>query len=66
MIPDRLVGKVEFGLPDLVGRTHIFNIHARAMSVERDIRFQLSTRLCQNSTGSVFNVINLTCISFTQ
>lgn len=51
MRPGRLDRKVEFGLPDLEGRTHIFNIHARAMSVERDIRFELLARLCPNSTG---------------
>jgi len=33
------------------GRTHIFKIHARSMSVERDIRFELLARLCPNSTG---------------
>uniref|UniRef100_T1D429 26S proteasome regulatory subunit 7 n=1 Tax=Psorophora albipes TaxID=869069 RepID=T1D429_9DIPT len=41
-----------FGLPDLEGRTHIFKIHARSMSVERDIRFELLARLCPNSTGA--------------
>ncbi len=51
MRPGRLDRKVEFGLPDLEGRTHIFKIHARAMSVERDIRFELLARLCPNSTG---------------
>ena len=30
--------KVEFSLPDLDGRTNIFKIHARSMSVEKDIR----------------------------
>lgn len=54
MRPGRLDRKVEFGLPDLEGRTHIFNIHARAMSVERDIRFELLARLCPNSTGNLF------------
>ncbi|RWS01221.1 26S protease regulatory subunit 7-like protein, partial [Dinothrombium tinctorium] len=34
------------------GRTHIFKIHARSMSVERDIRFELLARLCPNSTGA--------------
>lgn len=52
MRPGRLDRKVEFGLPDLEGRTHIFKIHARAMSVERDIRFELLARLCPNSTGT--------------
>ncbi|CAK9298201.1 unnamed protein product [Gordionus sp. m RMFG-2023] len=50
--PGRLDRKVEFGLPDLAGRTHIFKIHARSMSTERDIRFELLARLCPNSTGA--------------
>ena len=37
--PGRLDRKVEFGLPDLEGRANIFKIHARSMSVERDIRY---------------------------
>ncbi|OQR75327.1 26S protease regulatory subunit 7-like [Tropilaelaps mercedesae] len=52
MRPGRLDRKVEFGLPDLEGRSHIFKIHARSMSVERDIRFELLGRLCPNSTGA--------------
>uniref|UniRef100_A0A1A9V7A6 ATPase AAA-type core domain-containing protein n=1 Tax=Glossina austeni TaxID=7395 RepID=A0A1A9V7A6_GLOAU len=51
MRPGRLDRKVEFGLPDLEGRRYIFKIHARSMSVERDIRFELLARLCLNSTG---------------
>lgn len=51
--PGRLDRKIEFGLPDLEGRTHIFKIHARSMSVERGkIRFELLARLCPNSTGA--------------
>jgi len=50
--PGRLDRKVEFGLPDLDGRTHIFKIHARSMSVEKDIRFELLARLCPNCTGA--------------
>jgi len=52
MRPGRLDRKVEFGLPDLEGRSHIFKIHARSMSVEKDIRFELLARLCPNSTGA--------------
>ena len=44
--------KIEFGLPDLEGCTHIFKIHANQMSVERDIRYELLARLCPNSTGA--------------
>lgn len=50
--PGRLDRKVEFSLPDLQGRTQILKIHARTMSVEKDIRFELIARLCQNSTGA--------------
>lgn len=50
--PGRLDRKVEFGLPDLEGRTHIFKIHARSMNMERNIRFELLSRLCPNCTGA--------------
>ncbi|KAF9388830.1 26S proteasome regulatory subunit 7 [Podila verticillata] len=50
--PGRLDRKVEFSLPDLEGRAHILKIHARSMSVERDIRYELIARLCPNSTGA--------------
>lgn len=50
--PGRLDRKIEFGLPDLEGRSHIFKIHARSMSVEKDIRYELLARLCPNSTGA--------------
>merc|ERR1712003_71680 len=52
MRPGRLDRRVEFGLPDLEGRAHIFKIHARSMSCERDIRFELLARLCPNCTGA--------------
>jgi 26S proteasome regulatory subunit T1 len=50
--PGRLDRKVEFGLPDTEGRAHIFQIHARAMSCARDVRYELLARLCPNSTGA--------------
>jgi 26S proteasome regulatory subunit T1 len=50
--PGRLDRKVEFGLPNLEGRTHILKIHAKLMSVDRDIRFELLARLCPNTTGA--------------
>ena len=50
--PGRLDRKVEFGLPDLESRTHIFKIHTRTMNVERDIRYELLARLCPNATGA--------------
>jgi hypothetical protein len=36
------------------GRSHIFKIHARSMSVEKDIRYELLARLCPNSTGIIY------------
>ena len=50
--PGRLDRKVEFNLLDLEGRTHIFKIHTKSMSVEKDIRYELLARLCPNSTGA--------------
>lgn len=50
--PGRLDRRVEFGLPDNDGRAHILRIHARSMSVERDIRYELVARLCPNATGA--------------
>jgi len=50
--PGRIDRKIEFGLPDLEGRTEIFKIHANAMNVMPDIRYELLARLCPNSTGA--------------
>lgn len=50
--PGRLDRKIEFSLPDLDGRTMIFRIHAKNMSCERDIRYELLARLCPNTTGA--------------
>ncbi|GMH87410.1 hypothetical protein TrVE_jg12303 [Triparma verrucosa] len=50
--PGRLDRKVEFGLPDLEGRTHILRIHSKRMNVDRDIRYELLARLCPNCTGA--------------
>ncbi|KIM30894.1 hypothetical protein M408DRAFT_327829 [Serendipita vermifera MAFF 305830] len=50
--PGRIDRRVEFGLPDNEGRAQILRIHARSMSVERGIRFDLIARLCPNSTGA--------------
>jgi 26S proteasome regulatory subunit T1 len=50
--PGRLDRKVEFSLPDLEGRMHIFKIHTRSMSVEKGMRYELLARLCPNSTGA--------------
>jgi 26S proteasome regulatory subunit T1 len=50
--PGRLDRKIEFGLPDLEGRTQIFRIHAKTMNMDKNIRFELLARLCPNSTGA--------------
>ena len=50
--PGRIDRKVEFSLPDQEGRAHILKIHARSMSCERNIRFDLIARLCPNATGA--------------
>jgi len=50
--PGRLDRKVEFGLPDLEGRTHILRIHAKSMNMERDIRYEVIARLCPDTTGA--------------
>merc|ERR1712196_3759 len=50
--PGRLDRKIEFAVPDLDGRTHIFKIHAKTMAMDRDIRFELVARLCPNTTGA--------------
>ncbi|CTQ40797.1 26S proteasome regulatory subunit T1 [Babesia microti strain RI] len=50
--PGRIDRKVEFGLPDLEGRIHIFKIHARTMSMDKNIRYEMLARLCPNSTGA--------------
>ncbi len=52
MRPGRLDRKVEFGLPDLEGRTQIFKINARTMSMEKNIRFEMLARMCPNTTGN--------------
>lgn len=50
--PGRIDRKVEFSLPDLEGRANIFRIHAKTMSCEKDIRWELISRLCPNATGA--------------
>eukprot|EP01015_Nassula_variabilis_P016531 TRINITY_DN253_c0_g1_i2.p1 TRINITY_DN253_c0_g1~~TRINITY_DN253_c0_g1_i2.p1 ORF type:complete len:434 (+),score=114.21 TRINITY_DN253_c0_g1_i2:69-1370(+) len=52
MRPGRIDRKIEFNLPDLEGRVHIFKIHARTMSMDKNIRFELLSRLCPNTTGA--------------
>ncbi|OAV97280.1 26S protease regulatory subunit 7 [Puccinia triticina 1-1 BBBD Race 1] len=50
--PGRLDRRVEFSLPDNEGRANILKIHARSMSIERNIRYELIARLCPNATGA--------------
>ncbi|RLV89544.1 26S protease regulatory subunit 7 [Spathaspora sp. JA1] len=50
--PGRIDRKVEFSLPDLDGRANIFRIHSKTMSCEKDIRWELISRLCPNATGA--------------
>eukprot|EP01061_Rhynchopus_euleeides_P019543 TRINITY_DN32111_c0_g2_i1.p1 TRINITY_DN32111_c0_g2~~TRINITY_DN32111_c0_g2_i1.p1 ORF type:complete len:437 (+),score=203.16 TRINITY_DN32111_c0_g2_i1:146-1456(+) len=50
--PGRMDRKIEIGLPDLEGRTNIFRIHCRHLSVEKGIRYELLARLCPNTTGA--------------
>jgi len=50
--PGRLDRKIEFNLPDLEGRTKIFEIHSKSLSVEKGIRWELLARLCPNTTGA--------------
>lgn len=52
MRPGRIDRKIQFALPDLEGRVHIFRIHAKTMSVEKGIRYELLGRLCPNTTGA--------------
>ena len=58
MRPGRIDRKIEFGLPDLEGRAHIFKIHARTMSMDKNIRFELIARF------SFFNFIVIYLIDY--
>ncbi|KAK0808121.1 26S proteasome regulatory subunit 7 [Friedmanniomyces endolithicus] len=57
MRPGRIDRKIEFSLPDTEGRANILRIHAKSMSVERDIRWELISRLCPNSTGAELRAV---------
>jgi len=50
--PGRLDRKIEFSLPDLEGRTRIFEIHSKTVACEKGIRWELLARLCPNTTGA--------------
>lgn len=55
--PGRLDRKVEFGLPDLNGRMHIFRIHAKTMAIDKGIRYELLARLCPTTTGAEIRAV---------
>lgn len=50
--PGRIDRKVEFSLPNLECRANIFKIHSKTMSCEKNIRWELISRLCPNATGA--------------
>lgn len=50
--PGRIDRKIEFGLPDLEGRVHIFKINGKVTAFDKDVRFELIARMCPNSTGA--------------
>jgi len=50
--PGRLDRKIEFSLPDLEGRTKIFDIHSKSLNCDKHIRWELIARLCPNTTGA--------------
>uniref|UniRef100_A0A7S1KM91 AAA+ ATPase domain-containing protein n=1 Tax=Percolomonas cosmopolitus TaxID=63605 RepID=A0A7S1KM91_9EUKA len=50
--PGRIDRKIEFGMPDLEARVHIFKIHASKLNKEKNIRFELLARLCPNTSGA--------------
>jgi len=50
--PGRIDRKIEFGMPDLEARVHIFKIHAEKLNKEKNIRFELLARLCPNASGA--------------
>merc|ERR1712060_497635 len=50
--PGRLDRRIEFGLPDLEGRSHILKINSKTVAMDRDVRFELLARLCPNTTGA--------------
>lgn len=55
--PGRVDRKIEIGLPDLEGRTHILRIHSGHMACEKGIRFELLGRLCPNATGAELRAV---------
>lgn len=57
--PGRIDRRIEFSLPDAEGRAAILRIHARSMSVERGVRFDLIARLCPNTTGAELRSVGI-------
>jgi hypothetical protein len=50
--PGRMDRRVEFGVPDLEGRSEILRIHSGNMNCAPEIMFELLARLCPNCTGA--------------
>ena len=50
--PGRIDRKIEYELPDLEGRVQIFKIQARAMNIDKEVRYELLARLTSNCTGA--------------
>uniref|UniRef100_A0A915P0S4 26S proteasome regulatory subunit 7 n=1 Tax=Meloidogyne floridensis TaxID=298350 RepID=A0A915P0S4_9BILA len=50
--PGRIDRRIEFAVPDLEARANILKIHTKRMSVDRNIRYELISRLCPNTTGA--------------
>lgn len=55
--PGRMDRRLEIGLPDLEGRTHILRIHCKSLACEKNIRFELIARLCPNATGAELRAV---------
>ncbi|EED44096.1 19S/PA700 proteasome regulatory particle subunit Rpt1p/S7 [Enterocytozoon bieneusi H348] len=55
--PGRLDRKIEFKVPDLEGRTKIFKINTKTMSVEKNIRYDLLARMASGSTGAELRAV---------
>lgn len=50
--PGRFDRIIEIGLPDLEGRTQIFNIHIAKMSVDKDIKAEKLAELADGASGA--------------
>ena len=48
----RVDRKIEFGVPDLVGRIQILQVFKKSIAFDKAVRLELIARLCPNSTGA--------------